>query len=109
MFLSLGKISSEEGTILGVNQKTCEMFGYEKHELMGRCVDILTPPQISQHHAQYMRNYIQTGEKKLIGKPRNVPVRHKNGDTFRAILSLGTLLPLSSSYSSPLVSLFFSR
>lgn len=29
-------ISSEDGTILGVNSKTCEMFGYDKHELMGR-------------------------------------------------------------------------
>eukprot|EP00026_Physarum_polycephalum_P004554 Phypoly_transcript_04576.p1 GENE.Phypoly_transcript_04576~~Phypoly_transcript_04576.p1 ORF type:complete len:652 (+),score=90.89 Phypoly_transcript_04576:179-2134(+) len=88
-FVDAVVISSEDGTILGVNQKTCEMFGYEKHELMGRCVDILTPPHIAKHHAQYMQNYIQTGEKKLIGKPRNVPVRHKSGDIFRAILSLG--------------------
>eukprot|EP00026_Physarum_polycephalum_P004312 Phypoly_transcript_04330.p1 GENE.Phypoly_transcript_04330~~Phypoly_transcript_04330.p1 ORF type:complete len:683 (+),score=138.92 Phypoly_transcript_04330:105-2153(+) len=82
-------ISSEDGTILGVNNKMCEMFGYEKHELMGRCVDVLTPPAIQAVHANYMKNYINTGEKKLIGKPRNVPVVHKSGDIFRAILSLG--------------------
>jgi len=88
-FVDAVVISSEDGTIVGVNQKTCEMFGYEKHELMGRCVEILTPPHITPHHAQYMMNYIQSGEKKLLGKPRNVPVRHKNGDIFRAMLSLG--------------------
>lgn len=90
-FVDAVVISSEDGTILDVNQKATEMFGYEKHELMGRCVDILTPPHVAQHHAQYMQNYIQTGEKKLIGKPRNVPVRHKNGETFRAVLSLGEM------------------
>lgn len=88
-FVDAVVISSEDGTILGVNQKTCDMFGYEKHELMGRCVEILTPPQIQHAHAQYMKNYITTGEKKLLGKPRNVPVKNKNGDIFRAVLSLG--------------------
>lgn len=82
-------VSSEDGTIISVNQKACEMFGYEKYEMMGRNVDILTPPHIAQHHAAYMTAYVQTGEKRLIGKPRNLPLQHRNGETFRGILSLG--------------------
>ena len=44
------------------NQATHEMFGWSKAELRGKNVNIIIPPPYNEHHAAYVRNFIQTGK-----------------------------------------------
>ncbi|MEY4720176.1 MAG: hypothetical protein RL563_2794 [Pseudomonadota bacterium] len=69
--------------ILSANRATERMFGYSQEELMGQNVNILIPEPLHSQHDQFVANYCNTGEKKVIGTPgREVPGRKKNGEIF---------------------------
>jgi PAS domain S-box-containing protein len=75
-------ISDERGVIEMVNPATTRMFGYSVEELLGKNVKILmTATDRDQHHT-YMRNYINTGEARIIGKGREVEGKRKDESVF---------------------------
>jgi len=81
-------VADETGTITMVNSCACTMFGYTHETLMGKNVELLTPPEHTAHHAQYIQNYLQTGIRKL-GTPRNLQGRRSNGQLFPIQLTIG--------------------
>jgi len=72
----------ELGTILTVNPATRFIFGYSPEELMGQNVRMLMPSPYRQEHDQYLRNYLTTGVRKIIGFDREVMGRRKDGSEF---------------------------
>ncbi len=70
------------GSILSFNKAAEEMFGYKEEELLGKNVKVLMPSPHKENHDQYMSNYLQTGEKKIIGTGREVRGEKKDGSTF---------------------------
>ena len=71
----------DRGTIESVNPATELMFGYSTHELVGRNVSVLMPSPYRQEHDGYLRRYLETGEKHIIGIGREVRGRRKAGST----------------------------
>ncbi|MDQ0477261.1 PAS domain-containing sensor histidine kinase [Chryseobacterium gotjawalense] len=70
------------GMIERINPAGLKIFGYQNDELVGQNVSILMPePDRSAHH-QYMQHYRKTGEKKSIGKIREVIGQRKDGTQF---------------------------
>lgn len=67
------------GTILQVNASTQRLFGYSSDELVGHNISKLMPAPHRDQHDQYMRNYLKTGEKKIIGIGREVQAITKQG------------------------------
>lgn len=65
------------GTILLVNTNLLSMFGYGKGELEGSNVTCLMPPPFSSNHPQYLRNYLQTGQRHVLEKMTSQVVLHK--------------------------------
>jgi PAS domain S-box-containing protein len=82
-------IIDEHGTIQNANPATEKMFGFVQSELIGQNVRILMPEPDRAAHDGYLRNYLSTGEKKIIGIGRDVQGRHKNGSIFPMHLSVG--------------------
>ena len=80
-----------KGTIQSCNQAATMLFGYEKHEMLGRNVNMLMPDEISVHHDQFLRNYIRTGTKKIIGIGREIQGQHKNGVRVDLFLSVSEI------------------
>ncbi len=78
----------QNGVIHTVNQATTQMLGYEPHEVVGKNVSLLMPEPFSSEHDSYMRNYLDTGEKKIIGIGREVIARRKDGSTLPAHLAV---------------------
>lgn len=73
---------NEKGEIITVNKSIEPVFGYKPEELIGQNVRILMGSPYRQDHDTYLRNYIRTGEKKIIGIGREVIGRKKSGEEF---------------------------
>jgi len=78
-----------DGTIFLVNRSSCNIFGYEESELIGKNISILTGPEHRRHHDLYLQKYLKTGEKKVIGKTRQLMAQKKDGTEFPIELNVG--------------------
>ena len=79
------------GTVLLYNAACERLFGYSAGEVLGNNVNLLMTPRDRRNHDTYIRNYLQTGTAKVIGKGRDVTGRRKDGATFPIRLSVGEL------------------
>lgn len=79
----------ERGTIEEVNGAAERLFGFGSGELTGKNVSVLMPSPHQEMHDEYLRAYLKTGERRIIGIGREVLGRHKNGTEFPIDLSVG--------------------
>ena len=80
---------NRRGLIQSFNKAAQDMFGYSESEVAGENVSILMPPPHSLKHDDYIQNYIHSGEKKIIGRGREVQGLKKDGNVFPIDLSVG--------------------
>lgn len=73
---------NKDGIIEGVNRASLTMFGYQEDELLGQKINRLMPPPYCDEHDQYIAQYLQTGEKKVIGIGQELIARRKDGSLF---------------------------
>lgn len=72
----------EQGIILLTNRAALKQFGYERKEMTGKNISMICNTKDAMNHDQYLSNYVETGEKKIMGKKREVTARRKDGSTF---------------------------
>lgn len=83
---------SERGIIEMANPAAARMFGYEHtDELIGRNISMLMPQHHAEQHDNYIRRYLDTGQKRIIGIGREVPGMRKDGSVFPLRLSVSEL------------------
>ena len=75
-------------SIESVNPATEKLFGYAAAELIGQNIKILMPEPYRGEHDSYMRQYRQTGKRKIIGIGREVTGQRKDGSTFALHISV---------------------
>ncbi len=77
------------GLIESVNDAALRLFGFEAAELLGKNVSILMPEPFHSEHDGYLRRYLTTGEKRIIGIGREVIGLRKDRTEFPIDLSIG--------------------
>ncbi len=84
-------IIDEKGTVLSVNPSVERIFGYQSHELIGQNIRMLMPEPYHSSHDGYMSNYLNTGDKKVIGIGRDVSGKRKDGRIFDMELGINEM------------------
>jgi PAS domain S-box-containing protein len=85
-------IIDRTGTIQVFNRACETLFGYTAAEAVGQNVKMLMPSAFQREHDRYLKNYLDTGIRRIIGQPREVPGRRKDGSTFPMHIAVGETL-----------------
>jgi PAS domain S-box-containing protein len=84
-------IMDDRGRILAFNASAEEMFGYRRSDALGRNVSMLMTAVDRLNHDEHVKRYLAGGEARVIGKGRDVRVRHRDGSEFSVFLSVGRI------------------
>ena len=78
------------GIIVNVNAALAQMFEYEETDLIGDNIKILMAEHDSQHHDQYLRQFVSPEQRWIVdGGSREVIGRKKSGEEFPIDVSVG--------------------
>jgi two-component system CheB/CheR fusion protein len=79
----------DHGRIESANAAVETVFGWKPEELIGQdVVELMAEPHRSRH-ADYIRRYLATGERRIIGLGREVEAVRRDGTSFPIDLSVG--------------------
>ena len=80
------------GTILLVNARMEEMFGYAREELLGNAVEILVPERFRPAHLGFRKEYFNNPRRRPVGAGTELAGRRKDGTEFPLEIGLSYVL-----------------
>ena len=89
--LDAAVIMDDRGRIAAFNRSAEEMFGYRAADALGRNVSMLMTATDRAAHDDHLRRYLAGGEARILGRGRDVRVRHRDGSEFSVFLSVGRI------------------
>ena len=84
-------VIDEHGLIESLSTTAERLFGYSMDEVAGRNVSLLMPQPFRAQHDGYLKRYLETGERRIIGIGRVVVGQRRDGTTFPMHLTVGEL------------------
>jgi two-component system, LuxR family, sensor kinase FixL len=81
----------ERGIMERLNPAAERLFGYPEAEVIGKNVSMMMPSPYREQHDGYLAHYLQTGEKRIIGKGREVIGQRKDGSIFPMDLAVAEM------------------
>lgn len=79
---------NESGLIQSFSREAEKCFGYNEPDILGKNINLLMPGPDHAQHDQYLRRYLETGEKRIIGRARAVFAKRQNGEIFPVMLNV---------------------
>jgi two-component system sensor kinase FixL len=84
-------VIGEDGIVQSFSSAAERLFGYSAAEVIGKNVKMLMPSPYRENHDDYLRRYMRTGERRIIGIGRVVVGERKDGSTFPMELAVGEM------------------
>ncbi|MDX1587776.1 MAG: PAS domain S-box protein [Oleiphilaceae bacterium] len=81
----------ENNHVTFANEAAVTLWGYSRDEMLGQNVKMLVPPDIQPNHDNLVNANRKTGQDKIVGTTREVPVHRKDGSRRWASLSLSKI------------------
>ncbi|SDW79929.1 response regulator [Marinobacter mobilis] len=78
----------ETGLIVTANARTCQMFGYQRDELLGQSVDILVPQKNRHAHVGARASYMRHPDNREMSMRSDLCGQRKDGSEFPVNISL---------------------
>jgi two-component system sensor kinase FixL len=85
-------VIDDRGMIESYSAAAQRLFGFVAEEVIGRNVSMLMPSPYRERHESYMRHYLETGERRIIGVGRVVVGQRRDGTTFPMELAVGEVV-----------------
>ena len=85
-------ITDEHGIIESVNPALTRIFGYPPEALVGQSVNLLMPSPYREHHDEYIDQYIQTRDSRLMGRSRELVGLHRDGQEIPIDITLSSMV-----------------
>ena len=79
---------NDHGLIQLFNRAAENLFGYTANEVLDHNISMLMSTPHREAHDNYIKNYLNTGEGKIIGSGRRVEGLHKNGNIIPVFLNI---------------------
>ncbi|WP_454621131.1 PAS domain S-box protein [Bradyrhizobium cenepequi] len=84
-------VIDEDALVRSFSSAAERMFGYTAAETIGKNVSMLMPSPHREEHDGYIKRYLETGERHILGTGRIVAGRRKDGSTFPIELAVGEM------------------
>lgn len=81
-------VVNEKGSIVIVNVRTEELFGYSRKELLGQSLEMLLPEHIREIHPDHFNSYCSDPRSRPMGDGLDVFALHKDGTEIPVEISL---------------------
>lgn len=82
-------VLDDDGIVETFSLAAEKIFGHSAETVLGKKVNMLMPEPMQSEHDAYMHRYYETGEKRVIGRVREVTGLRKNGQEFPMDLTVG--------------------
>lgn len=91
------------GQITEFNRAAEQVFGYSRHEVLGRTPsELLFPPAETASQQDRIERYLRSGEGSQLGRRREITARRANGELFPAEMTM----TLSQEHGEPVLTFF---
>ena len=84
-------VSRRNGVVDQVNDQLCQIFGYEKEELVGRSVEFMMPERFRAGHAAHLRRFFSNPKRREMGRGLELSGARKDGTEFPIEISLSPI------------------
>jgi PAS domain S-box-containing protein len=85
-------IVRKDGKIALINRQTEQLFGYQRHELLGQTIEVLVPERYRAQHSEHRAGYFANPSVRPMGVNLNLYGRRKDGTEFPVEISLSPLV-----------------
>lgn len=81
----------DEGKIVLANAETERMFGYSRHDLIGRSIELLVPPRLRESHPRHRDAFRTKPEARAMGAGRDLYGLRKDGSELPVEIGLNPI------------------